>query len=231
MRSRESQPTRRGSRSSATRGRCGPATWSRSRARRPLTIDGLIVGAGTDVRAGAAGIGEHSGGARARGPRDASGDSHADVRHRHRTRFAEVARAHQEFFAASPPASTMVEVRRLAHPDMMIEIEADAYAGTATVGTSQSRKRRSSRSPQRRSRPRNRRAASNGALWVERGGGVDSFGAAGGVKCVRGRRNIRLGINSNQDRRERGQPNSGDQRRATTQSLYFEAALLHIHRD
>jgi reactive intermediate/imine deaminase len=46
-------------------------------------------------------------------------------------RFAEVARAHKEFFADSPPASTVVEVRRLAHPDMMIEIEADAYAGPA----------------------------------------------------------------------------------------------------
>jgi enamine deaminase RidA (YjgF/YER057c/UK114 family) len=47
------------------------------------------------------------------------------------TRFADVARAHKEFFADSPPASTVVEVRRLANPDMMIEIEADAYAGTA----------------------------------------------------------------------------------------------------
>jgi enamine deaminase RidA (YjgF/YER057c/UK114 family) len=46
-------------------------------------------------------------------------------------RFAEVARAHKEFFADSPPASTIVEVRRLANPDMMIEIEADAYAGAA----------------------------------------------------------------------------------------------------
>ena len=46
-------------------------------------------------------------------------------------RFAEVARAHKEFFADSPPASTIVEVRRLASPDMMIEIEADAYAGSA----------------------------------------------------------------------------------------------------
>ena len=46
-------------------------------------------------------------------------------------RFAEVARAHKEFFADSPPASTVVEVRRLPHRDMMIEIEADAYAGTA----------------------------------------------------------------------------------------------------
>ena len=45
-------------------------------------------------------------------------------------RFAEAARAHREFFADSPPASTIVEVRRLANPDMMIEIEADAYAGT-----------------------------------------------------------------------------------------------------
>jgi len=48
------------------------------------------------------------------------------------TRFAEVARAHKEVFADSPPASTIVEVRRLAHPDMMIEIEADAYAGASS---------------------------------------------------------------------------------------------------
>ncbi len=46
-------------------------------------------------------------------------------------RFAEVARAHKEFFADAPPASTIVEVRRLATPDMLIEIEADAYAGAA----------------------------------------------------------------------------------------------------
>ena len=43
------------------------------------------------------------------------------------TRFAEVARAHQEFFGAHPPASSVLEVRRLVHPDMLIEIEADAY--------------------------------------------------------------------------------------------------------
>ncbi|HLX04922.1 MAG TPA: RidA family protein [Candidatus Binatus sp.] len=51
------------------------------------------------------------------------------------TRFADVARAHKEFFADSPPASTVVEVRRLANPDMMIEIEADAYAGSANSHT------------------------------------------------------------------------------------------------
>lgn len=42
-------------------------------------------------------------------------------------RFGEVARAHHAFFGANPPASTLVEVRRLIHPDMLIEIEADAY--------------------------------------------------------------------------------------------------------
>jgi reactive intermediate/imine deaminase len=51
------------------------------------------------------------------------------------SRFAEVARAHKEFFADSPPASTIVEVRRLAHRDMMIEIEADAYAGGSSNET------------------------------------------------------------------------------------------------
>jgi enamine deaminase RidA (YjgF/YER057c/UK114 family) len=44
------------------------------------------------------------------------------------TRFAEIARAHRERFGATPPASTAVEVRRLVHPDMLVEIEADAYA-------------------------------------------------------------------------------------------------------
>ena len=46
-------------------------------------------------------------------------------------RYAEAARAHREFFADAPPATTMVEVHRLIHPDMMIEIEADAYASAA----------------------------------------------------------------------------------------------------
>jgi enamine deaminase RidA (YjgF/YER057c/UK114 family) len=45
------------------------------------------------------------------------------------SRFAEVARAHKETFGENPPASTIVEVRRLVHPDMLIEIEADAFRG------------------------------------------------------------------------------------------------------
>jgi enamine deaminase RidA (YjgF/YER057c/UK114 family) len=47
-------------------------------------------------------------------------------------RYSEAARAHREFFSDSPPASTMVEVHRLIHPDMLIEIEADAYAGNSS---------------------------------------------------------------------------------------------------
>jgi enamine deaminase RidA (YjgF/YER057c/UK114 family) len=50
------------------------------------------------------------------------------------SRFEEVARAHRQFFGEAPPASTLVEVRRLVHPDMLIEIEAEAYAGAEAVG-------------------------------------------------------------------------------------------------
>jgi enamine deaminase RidA (YjgF/YER057c/UK114 family) len=41
-------------------------------------------------------------------------------------RFEEFARAHGEFFGAHPPATTMVEIKALVAPDMLIEIEADA---------------------------------------------------------------------------------------------------------
>lgn len=36
-------------------------------------------------------------------------------------------RAHGEFFGTIRPASTMVEVSRLIDPEMLVEIEADAY--------------------------------------------------------------------------------------------------------
>jgi isochorismate pyruvate lyase len=60
----------------------------------------------------------------------------ADMRHVTRTRmfvtdidrWEEYGRAHKEAFAGHPPTTTMVEVRRLIHPDMLIEIEADAVA-------------------------------------------------------------------------------------------------------
>ncbi len=44
-------------------------------------------------------------------------------------RWREVGRAHAEFFGAIRPATTMVEVSRLIHPDMLVEIEADAIVG------------------------------------------------------------------------------------------------------
>jgi enamine deaminase RidA (YjgF/YER057c/UK114 family) len=55
--------------------------------------------------------------------------------------FDAVARAHREAFGANPPACTCVEVRRLVHPEMLIEIEADAYAGTSN-GDRPTRRRR-----------------------------------------------------------------------------------------
>lgn len=42
------------------------------------------------------------------------------------SRWEEFGRAHGECFAAHPPATTMVEVRSLIDPAMLIEIEADA---------------------------------------------------------------------------------------------------------
>jgi reactive intermediate/imine deaminase len=58
----------------------------------------------------------------------------AEMRHVVRTRmfvtdisrWEEVGRAHAEFFRDIRPAATMVEVSRLIHPDMLVEIEVDA---------------------------------------------------------------------------------------------------------
>lgn len=38
-------------------------------------------------------------------------------------------RAHGEVFSAIRPATTMVEVRKLIHPGMLVEIEAEAHVG------------------------------------------------------------------------------------------------------
>ena len=40
--------------------------------------------------------------------------------------WPEIGRAHAEIFGTSPPATSMLEVTRLIHPDMLVEIEADA---------------------------------------------------------------------------------------------------------
>ena len=41
-------------------------------------------------------------------------------------RWQDIGRAHGETFGAVRPATSMVEVRRLIDPDMLVEIEADA---------------------------------------------------------------------------------------------------------
>lgn len=43
--------------------------------------------------------------------------------------WQEVGRAHGEIFGSIRPATTMVEVKRLIDPDMLVEIEADAVVG------------------------------------------------------------------------------------------------------
>ncbi len=48
------------------------------------------------------------------------------------SRWEEIGRAHGEVFGEIRPACTMVEVRRLVDPDMLVEIEADAVVGAAS---------------------------------------------------------------------------------------------------
>ena len=49
-------------------------------------------------------------------------------------RWEEFGRAHHEFFADFPPATTMVEVKSLIDPQILIEIEADAVCQSSPDG-------------------------------------------------------------------------------------------------
>ena len=49
------------------------------------------------------------------------------------TQWEAIGRAHAEYFRIVRPAATMVEVRRLITPEMLVEIEADAILGEAAL--------------------------------------------------------------------------------------------------
>jgi enamine deaminase RidA (YjgF/YER057c/UK114 family) len=46
------------------------------------------------------------------------------------SRWEDIARAHAEFFGSIKPCCTMIEVKGFIDPDMLVEIETEAYTGS-----------------------------------------------------------------------------------------------------
>jgi len=72
------------------------------------------------------------------------------------SRYQEVGRAHREAFGAAPPAATLVEVRRLIHPDMMVEIEVDAVIRAVDVPASAAAKPTAKAKPRARGKTKSK---------------------------------------------------------------------------
>ncbi len=88
--------------------------------------DGKLVGVGNAYAQAAQALKNIEAALQRAGARPGGRRAHPDVRHRHRALGGVSRRAHGEVFGAIRPATSMVEVRRLISPEMLIEIEADA---------------------------------------------------------------------------------------------------------
>lgn len=125
---RASRAERSGSRRSATRGRCGPASRCSSREPRPPRTARSSASADPYVQTARA-IGNVS---------DALSEAGASLSEVVRTRlfvtdiddWEAVGRAHSEAFGDVRPATSMVEVQGLIDPEMIVEIEAVAVVGS-----------------------------------------------------------------------------------------------------
>jgi enamine deaminase RidA (YjgF/YER057c/UK114 family) len=97
----------------------------------PYVVVAGTTGAGPDVAAQA-----RDALARIEGALEQAGASLADVVRTRMfvtdiTRWREVAAVHAEYFGAIRPVATMVEVRALISPELLVEIEVDAYSDDA----------------------------------------------------------------------------------------------------